>query len=265
MRNLSYLQDLFGDKNKNYLDNAFDIDKLSYGNWSLSPEFKFYPGKSGAFKGFYIASFFKYENVNIQYDYYLNWDYNGLNFNTDLPLDGNLNSFTGGIYIGIQWKLSTNWYLDWQIIGGNYGSGKLEISAKQNLTQEQQKEIREFAQDLQEEMNQIKYDVNDIITDKSEELSEYIVDSLKGIIDNKNGLVNIANKYLGSWPMNRLGLTDQAIILLGIYELINTKIEGPIVINEAINLSKKYSDDQVSKIINGVLDNVYHNEGKNGE
>lgn len=157
----SYLQDLFGDKNKNYLDNAFDIDKLSYGNWSLSPEFKFYPGKSGAFKGFYIASFFKYENVNIQYDYYLNWDYNGLNFNTDLPLDGNLNSFTGGIYIGIQWKLSTNWYLDWQIIGGNYGSGKLEISAKQNLTQEQQKEIREFAQDLQEEMNQIKYDVND--------------------------------------------------------------------------------------------------------
>ncbi len=134
-----------------------------------------------------------------------------------------------------------------------------------NRTESREKIMILLYQILLYDKNNIKYDVNDIITDKSEELSEYIVDSLKGIIDNKNGLVNIANKYLGSWPMNRLGLTDQAIILLGIYELINTKIEGPIVINEAINLSKKYSDDQVSKIINGVLDNVYHNEGKNGE
>ena len=65
--------------------------------------------------------------------------------------------------------------------------------------------------------------------------------------------------------MNRLGLTDQSIIMLGIYELMNTDIEGPIIINEAVNLSKKYSDEQVSKIVNGVLDNIYHNEVKDGE
>ena len=104
-----------------------------------------------------------------------------------------------------------------------------------------------------------------MIINELEELNEYIYKTLKEILNNKDKLIEIANKYLGSWPMNRLGLTDQSIIMLGIYELMNTDIEGPIIINEAVNLSKKYSDEQVSKIINGVLDNVYHNEVKDGE
>lgn len=115
------------------------------------------------------------------------------------------------------------------------------------------------------EKNNISYDIDDIIINELDEQNEYIYKTLKEIINNKDKLIEIANKYLGSWPMNRLGLTDQSIIMLGIYELINTDIEGPIIINEAINLAKKYSDEQVSKIINGVLDNVYHNEVKNGK
>ena len=114
------------------------------------------------------------------------------------------------------------------------------------------------------EKNNINYDIDDMINNELEEQNEYIYKSLNEIINNQNKLIELANKYLGSWPMNRLGLTDQAIIMLGIYELMNTDIEGPIIINEAVNLSKKYSDEQVSKIVNGVLDNVYHNEVKNG-
>ena len=156
----SYFQKMFGEDGKGYLDNAFDIDKLEYGNWWLSPEVKVYLGKSGAFKGFYIAGFFKYENIDIDYDYYLNWEENGLNFNTSLPLEGDLRSWTGGIYVGIQWKIADNWHLDWQIIGGNYGGGKLEVSVHQELTPEQQNEIRDFAQDIHEELNDVKYEVN---------------------------------------------------------------------------------------------------------
>ena len=134
-----------------------------------------------------------------------------------------------------------------------------------NRTESREKIMILLYQILLYEKNKINYDINDIINNELEECNDYISKSLKEILNNKDKLILIANKYLGSWPMNRLGLTDQAIILLGIYELINTDIEGPIVINEAINLSKKYSDEQVSKIINGVLDNVYHNEVKDGE
>ena len=115
------------------------------------------------------------------------------------------------------------------------------------------------------EKNNINYNIDDMINNELEEQNEYIYKSLNEILNGKDKLIEIANKYLGSWPMNRLGLTDQSIIMLGIYELMNTDIEGPIIINEAVNLSKKYSDEQVSKIVNGVLDNVYHKEGKDGE
>ena len=62
--------------------------------------------------------------------------------------------------------------------------------------------------------------------------------------------------------MDRLNKVDQAILLLGIYELKYTDTPSVVAINEAIELSKKYSDEAVTKMINGVLDKVYHEEKK---
>ena len=73
----------------------------------------------------------------------------------------------------------------------------------------------------------------------------------------------IANNYLGTWPIERLGFTDQAILRMAIYELLYTDTPDLVCINEAIELSKKYSDDSVSKIINGVLDKIYHSKEEN--
>ena len=62
--------------------------------------------------------------------------------------------------------------------------------------------------------------------------------------------------------MNRLNKVDQAILSLGIYELLYTDTPSVVAINEAIELSKKYSDESVTKMINGVLDKIYHDEDK---
>lgn len=103
----------------------------------------------------------KYENIDLKYDYLLKWSTQNVDFAMDLPLNGDLNTWTGGVYIGVQWKLAERWFLDWQIIGGNFGVGKLEVSVQQSLNQEQQKEIMEFAKDLQADISKIKYEVND--------------------------------------------------------------------------------------------------------
>jgi N utilization substance protein B len=58
--------------------------------------------------------------------------------------------------------------------------------------------------------------------------------------------------------MDRLNKVDQAIMSLGIFELLYTDTPSIVSINEAIELSKKYSDEAVTKMINGVLDKVYH-------
>jgi N utilization substance protein B len=47
---------------------------------------------------------------------------------------------------------------------------------------------------------------------------------------------------------------------MGIYELMYTKTPEIVAINEAVELAKAYSDDEVRKMINGVLDKVYHNK-----
>ena len=70
----------------------------------------------------------------------------------------------------------------------------------------------------------------------------------------------MANKYLNNWTIDRLGNTDIAILRMGIYELLYTDTPSIVCINESIILAKDYSDDEVCKMINAVLDKVYHEE-----
>ena len=50
---------------------------------------------------------------------------------------------------------------------------------------------------------------------------------------------------------------------MGIYEIIWTDTPDVTCIDEAVELAKEYSDEKVCKMINGVLDKVYHGKGKN--
>ena len=100
----------------------------------------------------------------------------------------------------------------------------------------------------------INYDIDELIKEQLEVENSFVNDTVKGIIENQNTINELANKYLKDWTMDRLNKVDQAIISLGIYELIYTDIPSVVAINEAIELSKKYSDDAVRKMINAVLD-----------
>ena len=106
--------------------------------------------------------------------------------------------------------------------------------------------------------NNINYNIENIINEQLDVKNKFINSLVMGVIDNKDKLDAIANKYLENWHISRLGFTDQAILRIGIYEIINTDSPDITCIDEAIELSKEYSDDKVCKMINGVLDKVYH-------
>ncbi len=112
------------------------------------------------------------------------------------------------------------------------------------------------------EETKLDYSLKDMIHEQLEIENSFVNDSLKGIIDNKKTINKIANKYLKDWKIDRLNKVDQSILQLGIYELIYTDTPSVVSINEAIELSKKYSEEAVTKMINGVLDKVYHEEIK---
>ena len=107
---------------------------------------------------------------------------------------------------------------------------------------------------------ELDYDVNELIREQLEVQNEFVNDSINGIIEHKEEIYKLADKYLNNWSMSRLNKVDQAILALGIYELKYTETPSIVAINEAIELSKNYSDEAVTKMINGVLDKVYHEE-----
>ena len=110
------------------------------------------------------------------------------------------------------------------------------------------------------ETNKVEYNVDEVIKSVYDIENEFVKEIVYGVTTYKEDLKNIANKYLSGWTINRLGNTDQAIILMGIYELLYTKTPPVVVINEEINLAKLYSDDKVKNMINAALDKVYHEE-----
>ena len=110
------------------------------------------------------------------------------------------------------------------------------------------------------ESNKMPYDVNAVIKENLEIDNEFVKDVVFGVITYKNDIDETANKYLTKWKINRLGNTDQSILRIGIYELLYSKTPEIVAINEAVELAKNYSDDEVRKMINGVLDKVYHNK-----
>lgn len=104
-----------------------------------------------------------------------------------------------------------------------------------------------------------KYD--DEITKELINTDDFIKEIIENIELKKDILIKTISKYLKtSWSFDRLNLIDQAILLLSTYELKYTKTPSIAVIDEAINLSKKYSDDEMPKMINAILDSIYHNE-----
>lgn len=110
------------------------------------------------------------------------------------------------------------------------------------------------------EKNKMKYNVEDIIKEVVEIDNEFVKEVVYGVITYKNDIDALANKYLNNWTIDRLGHTDGAILRMGIYELMYTDTPDIVCINEAVELAKNYSDDDVRKMINGTLDKIYHNK-----
>ena len=108
----------------------------------------------------------------------------------------------------------------------------------------------------------LEYDLGDLIKEQLEIKNDFVNSSIDGIIEHKKEIYELANKYLNKWTIERLNKVDQEILALGIYELMYTETPSIVAINEAIELSKVYSDESVTKMINGVLDKIYHEEEK---
>ena len=109
----------------------------------------------------------------------------------------------------------------------------------------------------------IDYKVENVIKENYRSENEFVNSIVYGVLDKESEIDGIINKYLKNWTISRLGNIDRAIFRMSVYELLYTDTPHVVSINEGIELSKKYSDVDVTKMLNAVLDNILNNEVKN--
>ena len=106
--------------------------------------------------------------------------------------------------------------------------------------------------------NKSSIELDEILTEENlnDEDKAYITENLEGIKNNFDDIIKIIESNLVNYKLERICKTDLAILIVAIYEIKFLNFPNKVVINEAIELSKKYSLDNSYKFVNGLLAKV---------
>lgn len=134
---------------------------------------------------------------------------------------------------------------------------KVLYSLEYSESQENEK-IQYFKEKLEELFPADEYENKEVIRDFSVSLLQIVIENADQI-DAK-----IAN-HTANWSFDNLAKLDRAILQIATAELLFTETAPAIVINEAIEIAKKYSTEKSGKFINGILDTISKEIGKENE
>ena len=95
-------------------------------------------------------------------------------------------------------------------------------------------------------------------TDEVKAFAERLV---AGVLEKKKELDAVVGKYATHWKVSRMPIVDRNILRAGAYELLwMDDVPAKVTMNEAIELAKSFGDDDASKFVNGILDQILNKE-----
>lgn len=93
-----------------------------------------------------------------------------------------------------------------------------------------------------------------LVMEDSQEDSQYLRYLVDGVLENQAEIDAEIKQYLRGWQLERIANVDRAILRLAFYEIMfEADIPDKVVMNEAIEIAKLFSDEQSHRYINGVL------------
>lgn len=105
-----------------------------------------------------------------------------------------------------------------------------------------------------EEQIELYLQNNDI---EDENVKEYITNVVKGVKQNEEEINNLIKDNLKQdWKLERIPKINVSLLKLAIYEIIYKEIPYKVVINEVVELAKKYGEDNSRVFINGILASI---------
>jgi len=137
------------------------IKGMRMSNFAISPEVRFYVGKKGYGRGFYVAPNYRYAQFKINNLQYIYTNYPA--GDSSLTFSGNLNVHYGGVLLGAQWALGKHLSLDWWFFGPLVGieNSDINISSSLPLSEEDQNDLRQNLENLNIPHTQKTVNVNE--------------------------------------------------------------------------------------------------------
>ncbi len=114
-----------------------------------------------------------------------------------------------------------------------------------------------YAMDAGNEKAKNQFD--EILNDKKvkNQKAAFAKNLLKGVLEHLDEIDEIIKRNLRDWTLDRIDMVDRQILRMATYELKYTDTPFQIVINEAVNIAKKFSEEKAKSFINGVLDTIH--------
>ena len=168
---------------ENTIDDAESFEQIkdiSLSYYSVTPEVRFYLGKKGFGKGFYLAPFYRnskltLDGVSFEYE-------NDAGGTSIIKANGSISGNTFGLLIGSQFNLGKSVVLDWWIVGPHYGSGSGSLNGRNS---------QPFSSD---ERNALQEELNDLDLPLVDETNEVSAQDIKVL-------------FSGPWGGVRAGLS----------------------------------------------------------
>lgn len=105
------------------------------------------------------------------------------------------------------------------------------------------------------ELGAVEYYMTNVCTEEKE--LNYVKSVVENFLETKESIDLIISQHLKGWKIDRIAKVDLAIIRLAIVEIQSIEdIPMSVSINEAINLGKKFNDEESGQFINGVLGKI---------
>lgn len=95
-----------------------------------------------------------------------------------------------------------------------------------------------------------------------EKAKTYIIETINGVAKNQEKILDLISQNLKEkWDISRVSKTNLTLLKLATYEIMYTELPYKVVVNEAVEIAKKYGDDNSPAFINGVLANIIKQTG----
>src|SRR5579872_2969955 len=100
---------------------------------------------------------------------------------------------------------------------------------------------------------------------RDEDLARFAWSLFAGVMESRAALDAKIEAAATNWALNRMAPTDRNVLRLGAFELLFTDTPPRVVIDEALELAKRYGTAQSSQFVNGILDRLIPGGGKKGD